>query len=582
MTLQTLTIAQIQPSILNPRKYFNDTTIEELAQSIKTDGLLQNLVVLKPGKSKKKHNIIAGERRFRAISHLIEKGELDKDFPIAVEIRENISEEEALRLATVENVQRENLAPLEEAEALQTLAHGGEKLDDIVSKTGLSVATIRRRLLLLGLSDNVKNALSERKITLSQAEALTMGSAEYQEDILDDLMNGQSLSASDIKERLTDNLPALSMAIFPKEQYTGDFTKDLLAEDNMTYFNDVDQFFELQKQAAENLVADYAQTHDFAELEEGYSFHSWNYGKAREGEKGGVIVFFSNNGEVTIHEGLTKKAVHASTACVISEKAKDTYPAPLRRYMGMHKSLALQAAILGNPRKAKELAVCRKLARFKAHECLPYFEQLQDAPPALLVLNQESEILLSDLKIDVDGETPLWRLLGSSFNHDEEAAYDAIQSLTDEQLEAILLFLEVCEFGQDTGDRLDINGDSLFNKIAVDLAIDMRDYWRPDEGFLKRRNKVQLQALMNESGASAKLASAASYKKGELVKSLVKFFTTAKSVSNPTETDQSANAWLPEAMQFPAINPDASAEPDEEDFDSESDFENDDDYAQAA
>jgi ParB-like chromosome segregation protein Spo0J len=45
MTIQTLTHAQIQPSVLNPRKVFNDTTIEELAQSIKTDGLLQNLVV---------------------------------------------------------------------------------------------------------------------------------------------------------------------------------------------------------------------------------------------------------------------------------------------------------------------------------------------------------------------------------------------------------------------------------------------------------------------------------------------------------------------------------------------------------
>jgi hypothetical protein len=53
-------------------------------------------------------------------------------------------------------------------------------------------------------------------------------------------------------------------------------------------------------------------------------------------------------------------------------------------------------------------------------------------------------------------------------------------------------------------DRLDTHEGSLFNKIAKDLAVDMRDYWRPDEGFLKRRNKVQLQALMNESGASLK------------------------------------------------------------------------------
>ncbi len=107
MTIQTLTIAQIQPSVLNPRKFFNDDTIEELAQSIKTDGLLQNLIVLKPKGKAKKHNLIAGERRFRAISHLIEKGELDKDFPVRVEIKEGLSNDEALRIATVENVQRE-------------------------------------------------------------------------------------------------------------------------------------------------------------------------------------------------------------------------------------------------------------------------------------------------------------------------------------------------------------------------------------------------------------------------------------------------------------------------------------------
>ena len=104
MTIQTLTLSQIQPCAMNPRKFFNDATIEELAQSIKTDGLLQNLVVLKPTGRAKKHTIIAGERRFRAISHLIEKGELDKDFPVRVEIKEGLSNDEALRIATVENV----------------------------------------------------------------------------------------------------------------------------------------------------------------------------------------------------------------------------------------------------------------------------------------------------------------------------------------------------------------------------------------------------------------------------------------------------------------------------------------------
>jgi ParB/RepB/Spo0J family partition protein len=187
MSIQNLTIAQIQPSTLNPRKFFNDTTIEELAQSIKTDGLLQNLVVLKPKGKTKKFSLIAGERRFRAISYLIEKGELDKDFPVRVEIKENLSDDEALRIATVENVQRENLSPLEEAEAIAVLVKNGEELDNIVAQIGFSVTTIRRRLILLTLSQAVKEALAERIISLAQAEALSVGKHEDQDEVLDDV-----------------------------------------------------------------------------------------------------------------------------------------------------------------------------------------------------------------------------------------------------------------------------------------------------------------------------------------------------------------------------------------------------------
>ncbi len=568
MTIQTLTISQIQPSVLNPRKYFNDNSIEELARSIKTDGLLQNLVVLKPKGKSKKHNIIAGERRFRAVSLLIEKGELPKDFPFSVEIKENLTDEEALRIATVENVQRENLSPLEEADALAALVKNGDKLDDIVAQTGLSVATIRRRLVLLGLSENVKQALAERKITLSQAEALTVGKPEDQDNVLDDLLDGRSYDADDIKERLVGDLPVLSMAIFPKEQYNGPYTKDLLADESSTYFCDVEQFLLLQKQAAEQLVAEYAKSHEWAELGEGYSFRSWEYGKAAEGEKGGVVVFFSEYGEVSIHEGLAKSKADQSTAKALA-RPKDFYASPLRRYMGMHKSLAVQAALLGNPRKAKELVVCNKLAGFQSDDCLRYFEAEKPVPPALAAINQAAEMLLSVFHARIKKGESAWKTLSRLFRHDTVKAYEAVQSLTDEQLESVSLFLEVCEFGQSSRDRLDTNENSLFNRIAMALNVDMRDYWRPDEGFLKRRNKMQLQQIMNESGAAARLASAADYKKGELVKALIKFFQSAKKAKKPTESDDKANNWLPEAMAFPAIDPDRKDEPMDEDFDDE-------------
>jgi len=563
MTLQTLSLAQLQASAENPRKTFNDESIAGLAQSIKTDGLLQNLVVFKPKGKAKKFQIISGERRFRALQMLQKTGDLGDDYQIPVEIREDITEEEILRIATVENVQRENLPPLEEAVALAALVQNGEKIDDIVAQTGLAISTIRRRLVLIGLCQSVKDALSEGKITLSQAEALSLGSHDEQTDLVEDVISGHYTTAEDIKDRLIGELPTLAQAIFAQDLYTGSFTKDLLAEEDATYFNDVEQFYELQKQAAIALVERYKTSHEWAEFDEGYSFQSWEYGKAAEGEKGGVVVFFKNGGSVEIHEGLTKTRADRATTQSLKTKPRDTYPTPLRRYMGMHKSLAVQAALLANPRKAKELAVCNKLTGFKSHECLGYFEKEGTNPPALVSINEEARNLLGLL--DEAGEETTWRDLGSLFRTSQVTAYDAIQNLDDAHLERILTVLEAWEFGQQNVDRLDTYEDSLFNRIAKDLGVDMRDYWTADEGFLKRRNKVQLQQIMNESGASETLASAAEYKKGDLVGRLTKYFAKAKKAKKPTDAEVKARNWLPEAMQFPAIDPDGKGiqEPEE-------------------
>ena len=556
MAYQTLTQAEIQPSILNPRKAFNDKTIEELAQSIKTDGLLQNLVVLKPKEKNKKYSILAGERGFRAISHLIEKGDLPKDFLISVEIKENLSEDEALRISMVENIQRENLAPLEEANALASLVKNGEKLDDIVAQTGLSVATIRRRLMLLQLSDAVKDALNAQQITLSQAEALAIGKHEAQDEALDEILGGYISSTDDIKDTMVGNLPTLSMAIFPKEMYSGDFTRDLLSEDNRTYFNDVDQFLDLQKQAAESLVTQYTETHDWAELQQGYSFHSWEYSEAEDGQKGGVVVFLSNNGDVSVHEGLVKSEADATTTTMIKGKAKAFYPTPLVRYISHQKSVAVQASLLQNPRKVRELAVSKKLSTFKAHACLDYFAAEQINPIGLRILNAVAQDLMPSLGLSSIENMADWAVLAHSFYVDAEGAYEVVQTLTDKELDYLSSFLEVCEFGQSFCDRLDGDANSLFNRITIDLGVDMRDYWIPDAGFLKRRTTFQLQQIIQQSGASARIGNASNYKKAELVTALTKYFLNAKNAQEPTDSEKQAASWLPEAMDFPAIDPD--------------------------
>ena len=335
MTLQTLKLSQITPSANNPRNTFDDASIAGLAQSIKQDGLLQNLVVFKPKGKKKNYEIISGERRYRSLYLLQQNGDLAEDYEVAVEIREGLTKDEKLRLATVENLQREDMHPMDEAEAIALLLGSGENIDDVSAKTGLSLGVIKRRVALADLCDEAKTALRADEITLSQAEALTIGSHQQQKELIEDGLGNHN--ASQIKGWLTDEKANVAMAIFDRELYTGTYSNDLFATEDTTYFDDVEQFLSLQEQAIENLKADYkSQGFEPVELVDGYSFNRWQYRDAdtEDGEKGGVVIQLYNNGRVELHEGLVDKALDRKTKeetagnPFVETKPKPTYNRP--------------------------------------------------------------------------------------------------------------------------------------------------------------------------------------------------------------------------------------------------------------
>ena len=507
-----------------------------------------------PKTKKGKHTIICGERRFRALNHLLERGDIDKDFPVNVEIKDDLTAEEILRMATVENVQRENLSPLEEATAIASLIKDGEKLDEIESQTGLTTSTIRRRLMLLELNEEVTQALIEGELSLSQAESFALGSSDEQSRVLRQTLNGWCDSPEDIKDALIGEKPNVALAIFDTALYEGDYTADLLAEDKTTFFNDREQFDELQKQAAEKLVDEYSQSHDWAELEEGY-YSSWQYSEAEEGETGGVIVNILSSGEVEIHKGLIRPEIDESNVVALKPKPKATYGKPLVKYMNMHKCVAVQNAILNNPRKAKEILVAKKLATFKDHPALRYFEDEDTYSRSLDAINAKVRILLS--YFDKGDEESTWRDLQSLFQYDVQNAYYATQALSDVQLEDIALTLEALEFGTTYLDTLDTYEDSVSNHVANALKVDMREQWRPDEPFLKRRNKEQLHGIIQNAGCSLKYGTAQGYKKSELVTSMAKHFAHVLTLESPSADELKTQFWIPEAMQFPAIDPDS-------------------------
>lgn len=160
--LTLLSINEIRPNALQPRKDFDDETITELTASIREKGILQPIVVRRaPGG----YEIIAGERRWRAA----QRAGVVK-VPVVVK---DASDMEALELALIENLQREDLNPIEEASGYQHLVEEyGLTHEEVSVRIGKDRSTITNQLRLLRLSDEAKSALIEGEITAGHARAL--------------------------------------------------------------------------------------------------------------------------------------------------------------------------------------------------------------------------------------------------------------------------------------------------------------------------------------------------------------------------------------------------------------------------
>jgi ParB family transcriptional regulator, chromosome partitioning protein len=155
-------IEEIQANPFQPRKFFADEPLQELVQSIREKGILQPLVVRRKGD---RYELIAGERRWRAA----QKAGI-KEVPILVK---DVSESELLELSLIENIQRENLNPIEEAEAYKGLMDQFHLTQEEISqKVGKDRATVANALRLLKLPPEIKQSLSEGKVSVGHARAL--------------------------------------------------------------------------------------------------------------------------------------------------------------------------------------------------------------------------------------------------------------------------------------------------------------------------------------------------------------------------------------------------------------------------
>ena len=191
--LRTLNVAQLQPGKYQPRSYMDDAALQTLADSIKLQGIMQPILVrqINSESAADKYEIIAGERRWRA-------SQIAGIDTVPVLVRE-IADESALAMALIENIQRENLNPLEEAQGVRRLidefAMTHEKAAEAVGRSRAAVSNLLR---LLTLTYTVQELLIQNKLDMGHARAL-IGLDAAQQILLANRIVQQNLSVREVE-----------------------------------------------------------------------------------------------------------------------------------------------------------------------------------------------------------------------------------------------------------------------------------------------------------------------------------------------------------------------------------------------
>jgi ParB family chromosome partitioning protein len=209
--IENISIDKIKPNRHQPRTIFNEEKLQELAESIKDNGLIEPIVVVRsvaPGE----YELIAGERRLRACK-------LAGFTEIKAIIQEGASDKDKLDLALIENIQREDLNPIEEAKAYKKYSeeykYTQEQIANIVKKNRSVIANTMR---LLNLPENIQNMIIEGKISSGHGRMLASITDENKlQELVNQILN-EGLTVRDIETKVSQEKGKVTKFVVTKQQ----------------------------------------------------------------------------------------------------------------------------------------------------------------------------------------------------------------------------------------------------------------------------------------------------------------------------------------------------------------------------
>lgn len=267
----------LRPNPQNYRKTFLPEDIEQLAESIAEKGLLQNLVVFPAGKDGI-HTINSGGRRYAALNLLFNARRIDADYPVACLVKD-MKQDEARALALIENLQRQDVPVLEEAEGFKALTALGWDTEKIAGACHIAQRTVQDRLQLFDkLKPVARAALSRGEITLDQARAIVSTPVEAEQNELVTFAVRNGYNAAALRDKAKAGKVRVSKAEFDLKLYKGEF----IGTGADRVFADTAAFMKLQMKEAKKKADELRESGRFKSVtlvepgEEGFAWQAYD------------------------------------------------------------------------------------------------------------------------------------------------------------------------------------------------------------------------------------------------------------------------------------------------------------------
>lgn len=381
-TIQAIPLNKLIPSKANVRRTDSGEGIEELANSIATHGLRQNLNV-KLGEGGK-FEVVAGGRRFRALKLLAKQGAMAKNAEVPCNVL--AEEDDAGEISLVENTMRVAMHPDDQFEAFRQMVDAGKGVEDVAARFGVTPAAVERRLKLARVSPKLRAMFRAGELTLEHMMAFAMSDDHtHQEETWAGLAEWNR-NPRDIRTVLTREAVALSHTLarfVTEETYIasgGAIQRDLFSEQGEGYMPDRGLVLQLaahKLEAAVQMVEAEGWKWVKAEMERDYST---NYGRVRpdyeeteDGERiplysdedkarAGAIVRIGHEGELDVSRGLIhpddiKAERKQPEEGEEATKEVSAIPASVIRELSAHRTAAIRLAMTENPQVALAAAV---------------------------------------------------------------------------------------------------------------------------------------------------------------------------------------------------------------------------------